>query len=296
MALARSSNDNAGTRPPETGEGGREFQFTDRDFDFIRRLVGEHAGIALNESKRELVYGRLARRLRQLRLDSFAQYCDLVRTQPDTEVHEIINAITTNLTSFFRESHHFQFLTDELLPRLMQRHAAKRRLRFWSAGCSTGEEPYSIAMTLAESLPHIGSWDVRILATDIDTNALGTGERGVYALERIAGLDPERRRRWFRRGAGPQAGQAKVSEDIARLIAFRRLNLMEPWPMRGPFDAIFCRNVVIYFDKPTQARLFARFADILDRDGYLFVGHSETLLGVSEAFDLVGRTIYRRRP
>jgi chemotaxis protein methyltransferase CheR len=297
MPLARPSSDNAEVRKPDFPvEDAREFHFSDRDFEFIRQLVGERTGIVLGENKRELVYGRLARRLRQLGVATFAEYCDFVQARPDTEVHEIINAITTNLTSFFREAHHFQYLAGEVLPRLLERNAAKRRLRIWSAGCSTGEEPYSIAVTLAESLPHIGGWDVRILATDVDSNVLATAERGIYALERVSGLEAERRRRWFRRGTGAQAGQAKISDEVKRLIAFRHLNLMEAWPMRGPFDAIFCRNVVIYFDKPTQARLFNRFAGILDPEGYLFVGHSETLLGVSDAFELVGRTVYRRRP
>lgn len=273
----------------------REFEFSDREFTFLRRIVGEHAGIALGDNKRELVYGRLTRRLRQLGMSSFAQYCERVRERPDEEVPEVINAITTNLTSFFRERHHFDYLRDTLLPALRERHGARRRLRFWSAGCSTGEEPYSLAITLAENIPAIESWDVKVLATDIDSNVVNTARDGVYGLERLEGIDERRRKRWFQRGTGKWDGRARVADSLRRLVSFRQLNLMHAWPMRGPFDAIFCRNVMIYFDKPTQTKLLSRFAEVLDREGTLFIGHSETLHGVSEAFDPAGRTIYRRR-
>lgn len=273
----------------------REFAFSDREFTFLRRIVGEHAGIALGDNKRELVYGRLTRRLRQLGMSNFAQYCERVRERPDEEVPEVINAITTNLTSFFRERHHFDYLRDTLLPALRERHGARRRLRFWSAGCSTGEEPYSLAITLAENIPAIESWDVKVLATDIDSNVVNTARDGVYGLERLEGIDERRRKRWFQRGTGKWDGRARVADSLRHLVSFRQLNLMQAWPMRGPFDAIFCRNVMIYFDKPTQTKLLSRFAEVLDRQGTLFIGHSETLHGVSEAFEPAGRTIYRRR-
>lgn len=283
---------------PATAEkfAAREFVFTDRDFEYLRNLVTSHAGITLGGHKRQLVYGRLTRRLRQLGLDSFEQYCRYVDEHLDTEFGELINAITTNLTSFFRENHHFEHLAGNALPDRMERNGLNRRLRLWSAGCSTGEEPYSIALTVAETLgAERAHWDVRVLATDIDTQVLTRAGNGVYAEERIEGIPPERARRWFRRGTGPNLGKVRVDDGLRDLIAFRQLNLMDTsWPMRGPFDVIFCRNVVIYFDKPTQKILFDRFADLLAPDGYLYVGHSESLHGTSTRFKLIGRTIYQR--
>lgn len=272
----------------------QEFTFTDRDFAFLCALVGEHAGIALGEQKRQLVYGRLTRRLRQLQIPDFAAYCSYVQQNTQNELAEIINAITTNFTSFFRENHHFEHLATEALPDIMARNASVRRLRLWSAGCSTGEEPYSIAMTLLESAPALAAWDAKILATDIDSQVLARAATGVYGEERVRELDPARLRRWFLKGSGDHAGQVMVSERLQNLIAFRQLNLMEQWPVRGPFDGIFCRNVVIYFDKDTQKKLFDRYADLLSPQGYLYVGHSETLHRISDRFRLIGRTIYQR--
>jgi chemotaxis protein methyltransferase CheR len=277
-----------------SAEAGREFEFTDQDFLFLRDLVGEHTGISLGDHKRQLVYGRLTRRLRQLRIDSFRDYCRYVEQNTEHEIGEIINVITTNLTAFFRESHHFEHLSGTALPACMHRNAAARRLRIWSAGCSTGEEPYSIAMTLAESLPELAAWDARILATDIDSNVLSRAASGVYPDERVSDMDAQRVRRWFRRGSGGHAGKVCIADRLQSLISFRRLNLMEAWPMRGPFDVIFCRNVVIYFDKPTQKTLFNRYADMLAPNGYLYVGHSETLHQICDRFKLIGRTIYQR--
>ncbi|MBI3562453.1 MAG: protein-glutamate O-methyltransferase [Gammaproteobacteria bacterium] len=272
----------------------REFELTDQDFTYFRDLVGQHTGITLGEHKRQLVYGRLSRRLRELRLTSFGDYCQYVETHADTELTEVINAITTNLTSFFREQHHFEHLATAALPEIQARNTRSRRLRIWSAGCSTGEEPYSIAMTVAETFPNHKHWDTRILATDIDSQVIACGQKGVYPDERIKDISPERARRWFLRGTGANANKVRVSPRLQELIAFRQLNLMGGWPMRGPFDVIFCRNVVIYFDKPTQRKLFDRYADLLAPEGYLYVGHSESLNGTSERFELIGRTIYKR--
>ena len=273
----------------------REFEFTDRDFAFLRDVVMEHSGISLGEQKRQLVYGRLTRRLRQLRLDSFRQYCAYVEQHLDAELGELINAITTNLTSFFRENHHFEHLADSALPETQARNAATHRLRLWSAGCSTGEEPYSIAMTVAETLGSSASgWDARILATDIDSQVVAKAQAGVYPQDRIEGISPPRQRRWFSRGTGPNSGKVRISRDLQELIAFRQLNLLKDWPMRGPFDIIFCRNVVIYFDKETQRTLFNRYADMLVPNGYLYVGHSESLHRISDRFKLIGKTIYQR--
>ena len=273
----------------------REFEFTDRDFAFLRDIVTGHSGITLGEQKRQLVYGRLTRRLRQLRLDSFEQYCDYVEQHLDEELGELINAITTNLTSFFRENHHFEHLAASALPETMARNAGAHRLRLWSAGCSTGEEPYSIAMTVSETLgPVLPGWDARILATDIDSQVVAKAQAGVYQQDRIEGISPSRQRRWFSRGTGPNSGKVRVNGDLQELIAFRQLNLLKDWPMRGPFDIIFCRNVVIYFDKDTQKTLFNRYADLLVPNGYLYVGHSESLHRISDRFKLIGKTIYQR--
>lgn len=272
-----------------------EFEFSEQDFQRVRRIIGDIAGISLADGKRELVYSRLSRRLRQRGLQRFEDYCNLLETHEDTdEVGEFVNALTTNLTSFFREAHHFDYLARELLPALVRAgHFGSRRLRIWSAGCSTGEEPYSIAMVVRESLPSVG-WNVKILATDLDSNVLATAERGVYDASRIKDLPEARVRRWFQKGRGAQAGQVRVASVLRELITFRRLNLMEDWPMRGPFDIVFCRNVVIYFDKPTQRILFDRFANALTEAGHLFVGHSESLFKVTERFAPLGKTIYQR--
>ena len=269
----------------------REFELTDRDFARIVKLVKTDAGIQLTDRKRELVYGRLARRLRALGLRDFGRYCDMVEEDGDvTERRAMINAITTNLTSFFREKHHFDFLGATVLPELA---AAKgsRRLRIWSAGCSTGEEAYSIAMTMRKSMPDLAGWDARILATDIDTDVIATGTAGRYPATRVE-LIPSDLRRQFVHGAGDET--VEMADTIKSLIAFRQLNLFDQWPMKGPFDVIFCRNVVIYFDKETQRKLFCRFAEILKPDGWVFIGHSESMFNVCDRFRHIGRTIYRR--
>lgn len=272
-----------------------EFEFSDQDFQRVRRIINEAAGISLADSKRELVYSRLARRLRQCGLQRFEDYCNLLETGNDeVELREFINALTTNLTSFFREAHHFEFLANDLLPALVRaRGFGNRRIRIWSAGCSTGEEPYSIAMVIRETLPATG-WDVKILATDLDSNVLATAERGVYEWNRVKDLSEPRLRRWFQQGRNAQSGWVRTAPALRDLITFRQLNLMADWPMRGPFDLIFCRNVVIYFDKPTQRVLFERFADLLVEQGHLFVGHSESLFKVTERFAPLGKTIYRK--
>jgi len=271
----------------------RDLRFTDRDFRRIRELVGEHTGISLSEAKRDMVYSRLARRIRVLGLRDFSEYCDVLGSEGGVaEQGEFVNAITTNLTSFFRESHHFNYLERELLPELLQRRDGSRRLRIWSAGCSTGEEPYSLAMVLGETVPE--GWDVRILATDLDSNVLETARRGVYDMDRLKAVGKARLRRWFLKGKGAHAGKARAAAELRDMVSFRQLNLMGAWPMRGPFDAIFCRNVMIYFDKPTQHRLTERFAGLLAQDGHLFVGHSETLYRVTDRFQSLGQTVYRR--
>jgi len=273
----------------------REFIFTDMDFDYIRDLALQQTGIALTEAKRELVYSRLSRRLRQLKINSFRQYCELLQNgQNQEEIIQFTNAITTNLTSFFRESHHFKFLNDNVLKKFGMRENLKRKLRIWSAGCSTGEEPYSIAMTVRDSNKIPGFIDSKILATDLDSSVLETAQNGVYAREKLKSLAPHKEKRWFKRVARGNHDFMQVKSELQEIISFRKLNLMHDWPMKGKFDAIFCRNVLIYFDKATQSGLVNRFADILEDDGYLFLGHSESLFKVTERFRLAGQTVYQK--
>jgi chemotaxis protein methyltransferase CheR len=270
-----------------------EFAFSDSEFKRLREIVHVRTGIALSEAKRELVYGRLARRLRKLNLNSFAEYCRLVDDPESEELQEFTNAITTNLTSFFREDYHFKQLADEALPHIESKRAGTRRIRLWSAGCSTGEEPYSLAIVLREALAHLANWDVKLLATDIDSKVVATAAEGAYAAERFKGVSNERMRNWFRQIAG-RPGFSAACAELKGLITFKQLNLLDAWPMQGPFDVIFCRNVVIYFDKDTQRRLFDRMADLQEPGGWLFIGHSENLLNVTRRYKLVGRTVYRR--
>lgn len=271
-----------------------DIQLGDQEFNFIRTVVEKNTGIVLNATKRQLVQGRLARRIRELGLRTFTEYCEVVRNGGPEELVGLINAITTNVTSFFRESHHFDALSAVMLPEAMGRNERSHRLRIWSAGCSSGEEPYSIAMTVAESLTDARGWDLKILATDIDSEIVGVAARGEYPLERLQGISDARRQRWFVAGTGAAAGLARVKPALQNLITFRSLNLMGEWPMHGPFDVIFCRNVMIYFDQPTRERLLLRYAQLLADGGYLCLGHSESIHLQHAQFKLVGRTIYKK--
>ncbi|HEY6641036.1 protein-glutamate O-methyltransferase CheR [Povalibacter sp.] len=267
----------------------------DAEFDFIRHVVNENAGIVLGPNKRQLVQGRLARRLRELGLPSYEAYCAHVRESGPEELVDLINALTTNVTAFFRENHHFEALASYMIPEALKRNLDSRRLRIWSAGCSSGEEPYCLAMVLTEVMPPGIRWDTKILATDIDSEVIAFAQRGIYPLDRLEAVPQERLRRCFRKGVGANAGQALVQPDIARLITFRTLNLMQNWPVSGPFDVIFCRNVMIYFDQPTRERMVSRFAALLAPDGYLCLGHSESIHAGTAPFRLVGKTIYRKQ-
>jgi chemotaxis protein methyltransferase CheR len=280
---------------PELARDGvlREFELRDEDFNALRALVHRVTGISLAESKRNLVYGRLARRLRALGLESFTQYRQVLETDPDgQEMVEFCNAITTNLTSFFRESHHFDYLRTQVLAPLTGQHG--RRARIWSAGCSTGEEPYSIAMTACEVLGDAPRIDLKILATDLDSNVLTRARNGVYTAEHVKGLSAARLARFFTTRDDDEQTAYMIKPAVSRLITFKQLNLMQELPMRGPLDVIFCRNVVIYFDKDTQRSLFQRYARLQRPGDILFIGHSESMFKVSEAYDLVGKTIYKR--
>ena len=271
----------------KTATESREFQYSSRDFQCVRRFIHERAGISLSEAKREMVYSRLARRLRVRGLRRFSEYLELLRLGDEAEWEAFTNALTTNLTSFFREAHHFP---------LLAQHAARHKLgsnfQVWCCGCSSGEEAYSIAITLAETFASLTP-PVSILATDLDTVVLRKAREGVYPVERVERLDAERVRRFFLRGTGAQIGQAKVRPELRALVSFRQLNLLaSDWPTCKPFDAIFCRNVMIYFDRRTQAAMLRRLAALLRPDGLLFVGHSESLFHVSETFRPRGKTVY----
>jgi chemotaxis protein methyltransferase CheR len=280
----------------------REFAFSDEDFNALRTLVKEHTGIHLSDQKRELVYGRISRRLRALNLESFREYRELLsESAGGKELVEFCNAITTNLTSFFRESHHFEYVRDHILAPLLADGRGTRRLRIWCAGCSSGEEPYSLAMTIREFLSEhqndkadAARWDIKILATDLDSEVLARGQKGLYGADRVRDMSSARRQRFFRETTHLGQPAFQVTAELQSLITFKQLNLMNPFPMKGPLDAIFCRNVVIYFDKDTQRDLFGRMARLQQPGSVLFLGHSESLFKVSTDYSLIGKTIYRR--
>jgi len=275
-------------------EGRREFEFSDANFERIRQFVSENTGITLSDKKKNMVYGRLSKRLRKGEYGDFDAFCQALESGDEAEQEFMINAITTNLTAFFRENHHFTYLENTLIPELLTKKSHDKRLRIWSAGCSTGEEAYSIAMILQESIAEIDEWDIKILATDLDANVIAQGQAGIYRADCLTDIPNDRIKRWFRRGRGEKSGLVKVSSELQKMIRFKRLNLLGQWPMQGPFDLIFCRNVVIYFDKEIQKKLFDRYADILSSDAHLFIGHSETLYKVTTRFDSLGQTIYRK--
>ena len=270
----------------------REFEYTQADFDVLRKMSNDHTGIIVPDDKFDMFYSRLSKHIRRLGLTNFADYCEVLSGDNASEFSEFINSITTNLTSFFREMHHFDYLRGTVIPQLLKANADTRKIRIWSAGCSTGEEPYSIAMTLLDNLPR--GWEVKILATDLDTDVLSTAASGIYSADRIKGLLANLVRNWFMKSKPGQNDLVKVKSELQSIIRFRQLNLMGDWPMRGPFDVIFCRNVLIYFDKSTKIRLAQRFSEILANDSHLFIGHSESLYQLTSEFKLIGNTIYQK--
>lgn len=269
----------------------REFVFTDEDFHYVQRLLYSRTGIAVADVKKNMVYSRLARRLRQLNFDKFSEYFSFLERNESNEMQNYFNALTTNLTAFFREQHHFDYLASTYLPDLIKQKD-ERSIKIWSAGCSTGEEPYSLAMILSEFVPD--TWDKNILATDLDTNVLETAANGCYPYVRIEDIDQTYKKRYMLKGAGEKTGMVMMRSKIRQMTSFKQLNLIDEWPMRKKFDAIFCRNVIIYFDKDTQRKLIKRYADILHEGGLLFLGHSESLYKVSDRFSLLGKTIYKK--
>ena len=267
----------------------REFHFSDTDFERVRKLIYGRAGIALAPSKRQMVYSRLARRLRSCGLTRFDEYLALLENSDAEEWEAFTNALTTNLTAFFREAHHFDILAEHI-----GALGGKSEVALWCAAASTGEEPYSMAMTMVELYRSFNT-RVKILATDVDTSVLAHGQQGIYSMERLEKLERERLRKFFLKGSGTHAGMARVRPELRDMITFQRLNLLdERWPVRGPFDAIFCRNVMIYFDKPTQYRILQKFAPLLAPGGLLFAGHSESFHHAADLFRPCGKTVYRR--
>ncbi|GAB2884118.1 chemotaxis protein methyltransferase [Uliginosibacterium flavum] len=269
--------------------GTREFEFTPQDFERVRTLIYKHAGISLSPVKQDMVYSRLARRLRANNHKRFAEYLDqLERSGDAAEWEAFVNALTTNLTSFFREAHHFDLLADQ-----MRKSADRRPFKIWCSAASTGEEPYSLAITACEVFGN--NPPVQIIASDLDTNVLAHGQKGVYTADRVERLDKERVQRFFLRGTGDQEGHVRVRPELQRLITFKQINLLEPgWPLRESFDAIFCRNVMIYFDKPTQFKILERFTGLLHPQGLLYAGHSENFIHAVSLFKSLGRTVYAR--
>ncbi len=266
----------------------REFHYTPADFEQARRLLYQQTGIKLAESKEQMLYSRLARRLRALRLTEFSAYFSYLN-EHEEEWQQFINALTTNLTAFFREAHHFEMLAD-----YVRSHAqAGRKLRIWSAAASTGEEPYSLAISLIEAFSSFTP-PVELVASDIDTGVLNTARQGIYAEARIEDISAERKRAFFLRGKGNQLGKVRVRDQLRDLIEFRQINLLDSdWGIEPGLDAIFCRNVMIYFDKATQTRLLERMVRLLRHDGLFFAGHSESFIQATHLVRLVGRTVYR---
>ena len=274
-------------------KGGREFSFTIHDFMRVRKLLYDHAGISLSDAKQELVYSRLSRRLRATGIDSFAEYIQLLEVDPGEEWEAFINSMTTNLTSFFREAHHFPVLAEHMRQR---RENSNEAIALWCSAASTGEEPYSMAMTAVEVF---GSFTppVTIIATDLDTRVLETAKAGVYREDRLDKLDAAKIKRFFLRGTGKRAGYVKVRQELRDMITFQQLNLLDnKWQLQSPMDAIFCRNVMIYFDKATQLAILKKFVPLLRADGLMFAGHSESFSHAGEYFKLRGKTVYELSP
>jgi len=278
----------SGTPANALNSAPREFQFTAADFERVRKLIYERAGIALAPVKQDMVYSRLARRLRAHGYTTFAQYLAHLERGDEQEWETFTNSLTTNLTSFFREAHHFDLLAQHM------RRSKERPFRIWCSAASTGEEAYSLAITACEVFKSLTP-PVSIFASDIDTNVLATAAKGVYAPERVEKMDLERLRQFFFKGSGAQQGYVQVRPELQKLVRFTRVNLLDArWPLTGPFDALFCRNVMIYFDKPTQYEILRKFKPLLRGDGLLYAGHSESFLHAADLFRSLGRTVYER--
>jgi chemotaxis protein methyltransferase CheR len=286
---------NAGKRTPLIGG---EFPLTKEDFQQIAGIAQSDAGIDLCEAKASLVYSRLTKRLRLLRLESFQNYCALLSSERGGEERQhMVAALTTNVTRFFREQHHFEHLKAHVVEPLVATARAGGAVRIWSAACSSGEEPYSIALSILSAMPDAASLDVKVLATDIDPDVLRKGQAGIYGEAAMAPVPADKRQRWFTPQTGGEGGKAwRAGAELRKLVTFRNLNLIGHWPMRGPFHAIFCRNALIYFKEETQLEVWSRFVPLLAPSGRLYIGHSERLFGdVATMFVNEAITTYRLR-
>ena len=271
-----------------------EERLSDRDFKFLSQLVYDKAGIVLRRSKRDMVSRRLMRRKRALQIETYGEYCTLLKERPALELDQFINAITTNLTSFFREAHHFEFLESYLEQRIRQQHSGNP-IRIWSAACSTGEEAYSLAITVNKAMELAQRRaNIKILATDLDSNVLSAAKAGIYNSEVSDVLSEQNCSKWFVKGVGANEGLIRVKPELQQMIVFNKLNFKEEWPIRKSFDVIMCRNALIYFDKPTQQQLLTQFVDRLHTGGLLFLGHSERIGSDIHNLELKGRTIFQK--
>jgi chemotaxis protein methyltransferase CheR len=254
------------------------------------KMLADRCGIDLGEYKKQAIYNRLVKRINFLNLPSFEAYCNLLRVNLEEEI-KFINLITNNTTSFFREKHHFEMLTDKILPELA---AKQKKIRIWSAGCSTGEEAYSIAIVIHEALPDLNSYDIKIMATDVNSDALDHAKKGIYCEEDIKNINPIRQKIWFEKKASKDGVQYEINAQLKKLITFNKLNLMSIWPMKKSFDIIFCRNVIIYFKHEISHVILEKFYHLLNNDGVLILGYSETLQDLRKHFKKIGQTTFRK--
>lgn len=283
--------------PPDALPPQAALSISDQEFDSIRRLVKGKTGISLGLHKRDLVISRLSRRLRLLGLANFSQYIDYLGTDDGTEMVQMINRITTNKTDFFREKHHFDFMTEQLLPELTAQgeKTGQRRLRIWSAGCSSGEEPYSLAITLSEFFERLPGWDVKVLATDLDTGMLEKASRGEYEAAALEPVPQALVAKYFERQGRGESARYRVKPQLRAMLTFRKFNLMHPeYPLKVSLDFVMCRNVLIYFDQDDKMSILRKFHAVIKPHGYIFVGHSESLMMVKDLFRYVATTVYRK--
>ncbi|TAK73687.1 MAG: protein-glutamate O-methyltransferase CheR [Gammaproteobacteria bacterium] len=265
-----------------------------KNFQQLAKVAHDYAGIVLDNNKQHFIYNRLFKRLHKLNLSDLDTYCALIATGDRHELDAFINAITTKVTYFFREKFHFDYLSEVILPHLIKTKKNTHKIRIWSAGCASGEEAYSIAMVVYDMLPQNQLWDVKILATDIDSDSLVIARKAVYAASTIEHLDREQKKRWFLKGSAQNEGMIAVRPEIKNLVHFKHLNLINSWPMRGTFDIIFCRNVAIYLSKETQQTLFNKFRNYLPIGAFLIIGQAETLYQSSDCYTLIKNSIYQR--
>ncbi len=275
-----------------------QVDISDADFKRVSSVIYNHCGINLHEGKKTLVRARLAKRMRERKVDSVSEYLDYVLSMNDMrEFYNLVDSISTNLTSFFREKVHFDLLKDQFIPAMIakqEKHGGPKRFRIWSAGCSTGEEPYTMAMTLKEAFKGTSGWEVKILASDVSTRVLEKASSGLYEADKVRQIDTRLMNSYFNKEVVKGVNMYRVKDDLRKMIAFRYLNLMEPWPFKGTFDVIFCRNVMIYFDKPTQEKLVGRYHDCLRTEGLLCIGHSESLTGIKHQYRYLQPATYAK--